>query len=205
MSFSTLLLASTYILQALATYKMAEKCKLPCPWLAWIPLAHLWILGAVADHANQRNRNKKTSFRFLLPIVEIVGSILVTLLYIIFVVVIVAVFSAGLLSSGFDTYFSMVCILLAVVILLVAVLVAITVDLLIFAVTTALELAVLHPIFRLFDPQNGKTLLWVNAGVTLGARFVLSVLQPYTPIVRAACLFLCSRKDPVYTEPEPAA
>lgn len=38
-----------YILQALALYTVAKRRGINKPWLAWIPLANVWILGSISD------------------------------------------------------------------------------------------------------------------------------------------------------------
>ncbi len=38
-----------YILQALTLYTVAKRRGIHKPWLAWIPLANVWILGSVSD------------------------------------------------------------------------------------------------------------------------------------------------------------
>lgn len=38
-----------YILQALALYTIAKRRSINKPWLAWIPLVNVWILGSVSD------------------------------------------------------------------------------------------------------------------------------------------------------------
>lgn len=38
-----------YILQALALYSIAKRRNIKKPWMAWIPVVNVWILGAVSD------------------------------------------------------------------------------------------------------------------------------------------------------------
>lgn len=38
-----------YILQALALYTIAQRRGIKKPWLAWIPLVNVWILGSISD------------------------------------------------------------------------------------------------------------------------------------------------------------
>lgn len=52
-----------YILQALALYTIAKRREISKPWLAWIPLVNVWILGAISDQyqyvVNRQVRNKR--------------------------------------------------------------------------------------------------------------------------------------------------
>jgi hypothetical protein len=53
-----------YILQALALYTIAKRRSINKPWLAWIPLVNVWILGSVSDqyqyvvHGKVKNKRK---------------------------------------------------------------------------------------------------------------------------------------------------
>lgn len=38
-----------YVLQALALYTIAKRRGINKPWLAWIPLVNVWILGSISD------------------------------------------------------------------------------------------------------------------------------------------------------------
>ncbi|MBE6975190.1 MAG: hypothetical protein E7436_06835 [Ruminococcaceae bacterium] len=53
----------TYILTALALYTIANRRNIAHPWLAWIPVAQVWILGSISDQyqglANERHTNRR--------------------------------------------------------------------------------------------------------------------------------------------------
>ena len=40
---------AVYVLTALAFYTVADRRGLKNPWLAWIPVANLWLLGSISD------------------------------------------------------------------------------------------------------------------------------------------------------------
>lgn len=52
-----------YVLQALALYTIAKRRGLNKPWLAWVPLVNIWILGAISDQyqsvANGKTKKKR--------------------------------------------------------------------------------------------------------------------------------------------------
>lgn len=57
--------AAVYILQALALYTIADRRGIANPWLAWIPVGNMWILGSVSDQyryvsKGQIKNNRKT-------------------------------------------------------------------------------------------------------------------------------------------------
>lgn len=39
----------SYVLQALGMYKIAKRRGLHHPWLAWIPVGNMWLLGCISD------------------------------------------------------------------------------------------------------------------------------------------------------------
>ena len=61
---STGVCVALYIFQALGLYTIAMRRGIQCPWLAWLPVANLWILGSIADQYRYvcmgqiRNRRK---------------------------------------------------------------------------------------------------------------------------------------------------
>ena len=46
---SMALVIATYVLTALSYYTVACRRGLKNPWLAWIPVANLWLLGSISD------------------------------------------------------------------------------------------------------------------------------------------------------------
>lgn len=38
-----------YVLMALGLYRMAENKGIDNPWLAWVPIGNLWVLGAIVE------------------------------------------------------------------------------------------------------------------------------------------------------------
>ena len=47
-----------YILQALGLYTIAQRRGIKHPWLAWLPLTNMWILGSVADQYRYVSRGQ---------------------------------------------------------------------------------------------------------------------------------------------------
>ena len=57
--------ALLYVLSSLGKYTIARRRKIPCSWLAWLPLGNIWVLGKIADHyqlvaAGRRTRRAVT-------------------------------------------------------------------------------------------------------------------------------------------------
>lgn len=65
-ALAPLLLAFFYIGPAYALYKMARELGIKGAWLAWVPYANVYPLGAVADHQMKHNNGKDYKLRKLL-------------------------------------------------------------------------------------------------------------------------------------------
>ena len=90
-----------YVLRALGLYSIAKRRGINHPWMSWVPVLDLWVLGCISDQyqyvVNGNIRNKR---KWLLGL-----SITMAVLYIVFAVLIgVAVFGAvgGITGSMSD-------------------------------------------------------------------------------------------------------
>lgn len=84
----------TYILTALAIYTIAKRRGLNKPWLAWIPVVDVWLLGSLSDQyqyvVRGRNRSKRKSLLVLSILSFVLGIAIAILLGVIFVQAFVA-------------------------------------------------------------------------------------------------------------------
>ena len=73
----------SYVLTALALYTIAKRRGLNKPWLAWIPVVDVWLLGSLSDQyqyvVRGRNRSKRKSL-LVLGILSFVLGIAVIIL-----------------------------------------------------------------------------------------------------------------------------
>ncbi len=67
---------AAYVLSALGLYTMASRRGLHHPWLAWVPVANLWITGSLADQFRYVARGEIRSKRKTLVILEILSVLL---------------------------------------------------------------------------------------------------------------------------------
>ena len=71
-----------YILQALALYTIAKRRGINKPWLAWIPLVNVWILGAVSDQyqyvVKRQVKNKRKALLGLNIAIGVLASVVIT-------------------------------------------------------------------------------------------------------------------------------
>lgn len=82
--FSWLLTIGSYIFLAVGLYTMAKRRGIRNPWLAWIPVANMWLLGCLSDQyqyvALGRQKNKRKML-LTLEIVVLVLSIVVVAIF----------------------------------------------------------------------------------------------------------------------------
>lgn len=53
------LAVANYIMTSLALYKIADRRKIPNPWMAWIPFASDWLIGHITDDYDEKNGFKR--------------------------------------------------------------------------------------------------------------------------------------------------
>ena len=78
--FSSGLGIVVYVLQALTLYTIAERREIKHPWLAWIPLVNVWILGSVSDQYQYVVKGKVKNKRKVLLGLDIALTALVIVL-----------------------------------------------------------------------------------------------------------------------------
>ena len=70
----------TYVLMAVGLYSVAKRRGIRNPWLAWIPLVNVWVLGCISDQyryvAKGQNKSKRKVLLTLSIIVEVVSIVL---------------------------------------------------------------------------------------------------------------------------------
>ena len=91
----------TYVLTALALHTIANRRGIRKPWLAWIPVANMWILGSISDQYRYVTKVQNKSKRKSLLILSIIGGILGVIAVVLAVALIVNLF--GITISPNDT------------------------------------------------------------------------------------------------------
>jgi len=74
-----------YILTSLGMYRMAKRRGVHRPWLAWIPVGDMWILGCISDQYQAVVKNKTTNRRGILMGLYIAAMLLLAI-YMVFAV-----------------------------------------------------------------------------------------------------------------------
>lgn len=93
-----------YILEAWALYTIAQRRGIKKPWMAWIPLVNVWILGSVSDQYQYVVKRQVKNKRKVLLGINIAMTVLIVLLIAAIVWLVVSLVMMGvsmeLFSSG---------------------------------------------------------------------------------------------------------
>lgn len=148
-----------YVLQALALYTIAERRGINKPWMAWVPVLNMWILGSISDQYQYVvKRQVKNKRKVLLGLEIAITAIVVFLVVFIFVGVFAGFLSmeptmdsgAAPMESG--TIWDILGALLILAALALAVLVMAIVKLVHFY-------KAMYDVFRSCDPKNSTLFL----------------------------------------------
>lgn len=93
-----------YVLQAWALYTIAQRRGIQKPWLAWIPVVNVWILGSISDQyqyvvKKQIKSKRKVLLGLNIAMAAIVAVLIIALVWLVISLVMVGV-SMELFSSG---------------------------------------------------------------------------------------------------------
>ena len=67
---------ATYVLTALALYTIARRRGINHPWLSWVPVLNVWILGSLSDQFRYVVKGEDRSKRKALLILNIIAAVL---------------------------------------------------------------------------------------------------------------------------------
>lgn len=93
---------ATYVLGAAAIYGISRRRGLRKPWLAWVPVVNVWLLGSLSDQYQYVVRRENKSKRKWLLALSILNAVLTAVISV-YVVVIV---TRSIMHTGFYGYHS---------------------------------------------------------------------------------------------------
>ena len=164
---------AVYVFTALGLYTLAQRRGLRNPWLAWIPVADVWILGSLSDQYRYVVRGEVRSKRKVLLTLNIISAVM----GVVMVVTLVAAVIRFVLSVRNPSETELVNALLGSIMGILA----LCVPLAGVAIAAAvLRFMALYDIYTSCDPANNTVYL------------VLSILFSFT---QAIFLFLCRNRD----------
>ena len=91
-----------YILQSWALYTIAQRRGINKPWLAWIPMVNVWIIGSISDQYQYIVKRQVKNKRKVLLGLNIAMTVLVVLLIVAIVWLIVALVMMGISMELFS-------------------------------------------------------------------------------------------------------
>lgn len=114
---------AAYIFMALGLYAIAKNRRINNPWLAWVPVANLWILGCISDQYHYVTKGEERSRRkrmLTLGIIEAAIAPLMVLLLFGWLFGLIAAAAVGEAEAGVLAVMLLIWLLLVVMALLVA-------------------------------------------------------------------------------------
>ena len=170
----TLISIAVYVFTALGLYTLAQRRGLRNPWLAWIPVANVWILGSLSDQYRYVVRGQVRSKRKVLLTLNIISAVMGLVMTVVIVAAVVRwVFSFQAGASETEIVNAILGSVMGVLALCVpwaGVAIA----------SAVLSYMALYDIYTSCDPANNTVYL------------VLSILFSFT---QAIFLFLCRNRD----------
>ena len=100
MSASFFMTVATYVLVALGLYTIAKRRGIRKPWLAWIPVANMWLLGCISDQYRYVARNQEKSKRKLMLTLTIITIIAVAVLLCFSFTMLLGLFQEGMITQS---------------------------------------------------------------------------------------------------------
>lgn len=91
-----------YVLRALGCYTIAQRRGIRKPWLSWIPMVDVWILGSISDQYQYVVKNKVKSKRKVMLTLNIILAVFYVAIIVCYVAVIVNMVTGVMRDIGAD-------------------------------------------------------------------------------------------------------
>lgn len=73
---SSLVAVATYVLTALALYTIAGRRGIAKPWLSWVPVVNVWVIGSLSDQYRYVVKGQICSKRKVLLVLNLVNAVM---------------------------------------------------------------------------------------------------------------------------------
>ena len=156
----------SYVFRALSLYTISKRRGIRNPWLAWLPVGDMWILGSISDQYNYVVKGKIRNRRKVLIGLMIALYALVVLIYVGLFAIMILILGEPAIGAGVGSLLMLLFVLFGI-----------------FAVgitATVYQYLAMYDLFRSCDPDNAVLYL------------VLSILFG---IVCPVFFFICRKKD----------
>lgn len=174
---SSLLGIASYVVCALSLYTIAQRRGIKKPWLAWVPVVNVWILGSVSDQYRYVVKGEIKSRRKVLLAVSILNLILSLVVAARAIAVVVSTVSGLMQGASQDSMMRILLnglgnsLLLSIPSLILSI------------VGLVVEYMALYDVYTSCEPANNVLYL------------VLSLIPGINSITRPLFLFLCRDRD----------
>ena len=159
----------TYVLQSLGMYSIAKRREIRKPWLAWIPVGNMWILGSISDQYQYVAKGKiKNRRKTLLGLTIAMYALMIPLYMAYFAMILQGVFSGEAANGGYILSYMTVILLLGLALFVIAV------------VAMVFQYIALYDLFASCEPGNAVLYLVLS--------ILINVTMPFF-------VFCCRKKD----------
>lgn len=93
---------AAYILSAMALYTMATRRGIHHPWMSWVPVLNIWIVGSLSDQYRYVVKGQYKSRRKALLILEILKAVLALCMIVICIYMVVSLLGGWIYEAGLD-------------------------------------------------------------------------------------------------------
>ena len=162
-----------YVFASLALYIIARRREIRKPWLAWVPVVNVWILGCISDQYRYVTKGQVKNKRKILLAVGVLKLVLTCAAMVKLIVSVALVFSGVAQNISEMEIIRMV---MSTLVFLIPVL-------LLGIVGLVFEIMALYDLYSSCEPENNILYL------------ILSLIPGISHITRPIFLFLCRNKD----------
>lgn len=173
-----------YVFMAMGLYAIAKRRGIRNPWLAWIPIGNVWLLGCISDQYRYVARGQETSKRKVMLGLDIATFALAVVVMVLMFTSLISMFSHMDMDAesmtGTDTsYFAEVLSPMMIGVVLALVMCGTAIALMV------LQYMAMHDLFTSCNPANATVFTVLSIVLSL---FGFSVVQ-------AIFIFVCRNKD----------
>lgn len=167
----------SYVFCGLSLYTIARRRCIKKPWLAWVPVVNVWILGSISDQYRYVVKGEVKNKRKVLLIVNLLKCSLSLVVYAQVVATVIGVANRMLHGAGDDALMPMLLsglgkgMLLSIPSLIVSI------------VGLVFEIMALYDVYTSCEPENNVLYL------------ILSIVPGVSQITKPLFLFLCREQD----------
>lgn len=169
-----------YVLHSLGMYTIAKRRGISNPFLAWIPVAQLWILGSIADQYDEAEKGVKKKSRVLLLVLEIAMYACLAFFYVIAFIFMIIIIMAGVAEGTYEYSYGYDNIAALMVVFGIAFVLFFVVIMVLAIVLSVFMYIAYYKLFKSCRPDSAVLFL------------VLSIIIPFCLQI---CVFICRKDD----------